>query len=239
MRDTIHTRTYRRLLRLYPAAVQADFADEMTAVFAETVEHAKKGGPVALVATWLRELRSLPAALLQSHGSRRDFEPLTLAAAAVAILVASSFASRLVANVGLFFTLSWLLLGVTLIASGMLFGAGLRRAAVVTLVLSIALPYSVDRLLLRTLDLNEKQAISAPGVKADASLVATESEATTFLARMAESKTPRLRTSAHFRHGRVEVTSVRAGGVDGAYAALAILMLIGSTAVGRRLATSN
>jgi hypothetical protein len=54
---------YRRLIHLYPAAFQAEFGEEMLAVFAEKLAEA---GPRAPAAAW-RELADLPFNLLQEH----------------------------------------------------------------------------------------------------------------------------------------------------------------------------
>jgi peptidoglycan/LPS O-acetylase OafA/YrhL len=50
---------YSSLLRLLPASLRAEFADEMEQVFLEEVAEAARSGHTALVATCLRELRDL------------------------------------------------------------------------------------------------------------------------------------------------------------------------------------
>jgi hypothetical protein len=237
MTRSTHTRIYRRLLNLHPAGVRAEFAGEMTLVFADSIRHAQRRGLGAVMMTWLRELRSLPSTLFQSHGGRGDFDRNTLAVSALAIVTASMFASRLVANLGLFFTISWVLLGAGLIAGGLLLGGGMRRAAGVVLLFAMTMPLFVDRALLATVETH--QSIAAPGVRADVYFAPTDSAAKSFLAQMKASKTPRLRTVARSHGSGTLVTSVRAGGVDGAYVAMAMLLMIGSAYAGRRLATAT
>ena len=235
MTRTTHEKLYRRMLSLYPAGVQAEFADEMALVFADSIDDAQRRGRSVLM-TWLRELKSLPSALLQSHGNGgRELGPVKLAISALAILTVSNFASRLVANLGLFHTVSWVLLAASLITGGVLLGGGMRRAAGIMLLVACTAPLLVDRALLTTLE--SRQSLVAPGVQTDAYVAPTDAAASSFLAEMKASKTPRLRTTARWRGERLVVTSVRAGGVDGMYIAMAMLLLIGSAAAGRRFAT--
>jgi len=54
--------SYRRLLQAYPHPYRAEFAAEMEAVFAQTLEAAARRGTWPVVAACLRELRDWPAA---------------------------------------------------------------------------------------------------------------------------------------------------------------------------------
>lgn len=54
---------YGWLLRLYPRAYHARFADEMQVVFAQALAEAEKQGWLAVLALWSRELRDIPRLL--------------------------------------------------------------------------------------------------------------------------------------------------------------------------------
>ncbi|MEK7787439.1 MAG: zinc ribbon domain-containing protein [Chloroflexota bacterium] len=65
---------YALLLRLYPHRFQAEFGEEMEAVFAASVNEAAQGGPARLAATCLRELFDLPGSMLREH-FQRSYHP--------------------------------------------------------------------------------------------------------------------------------------------------------------------
>jgi hypothetical protein len=62
---------YRRLLPLYPARFQAEYAAEMEGVFAQAVGEAARQGRLALARRGWRELRDLPLAVLREHWRER------------------------------------------------------------------------------------------------------------------------------------------------------------------------
>ncbi|MBI5304972.1 MAG: hypothetical protein HY868_22765 [Chloroflexi bacterium] len=64
-------RLYAWLLCLYPRAFRDEFADEMRAVFAETLADAARAGDRARLGAAWRELRDLPRALLRAHWRAR------------------------------------------------------------------------------------------------------------------------------------------------------------------------
>lgn len=61
------SRLYRAVLCLYPPAFRAAFAEEMQAVFAETLAEAAKQGLMALAGAGLRELWHAPPILVRAH----------------------------------------------------------------------------------------------------------------------------------------------------------------------------
>ena len=70
--DGGHARVYRWLLRFYPAAFRARFADEMVQLFTDQLRDARSGGaPAAAAGTWLRTLRDL-VTTAASEQLRRD-----------------------------------------------------------------------------------------------------------------------------------------------------------------------
>ena len=60
-------RLYSRMLRLYPHGFRADFAEEMTAIFAEAVRDAAEQSWLSLTAVCLREIRDWSGSVLQEH----------------------------------------------------------------------------------------------------------------------------------------------------------------------------
>lgn len=60
-------RVYQRALRLYPRGLREAFEEEMLAVFILQAADAETEGAIGLLKTGLKELRTLPAALLASH----------------------------------------------------------------------------------------------------------------------------------------------------------------------------
>lgn len=59
------TRLYSKLLHLYPAQFQEEFAEEMQVVFNDSVNEASKNGTVSLTVLCLRELGGLPVNILR------------------------------------------------------------------------------------------------------------------------------------------------------------------------------
>lgn len=69
----LFVRIYARLLRLYPPAFHAQYADEMRAVFALHLGDAARTGFVSLVVIVLHELLGLPLNIIREH-LRKDRE---------------------------------------------------------------------------------------------------------------------------------------------------------------------
>ena len=70
--DGGHARVYRRLLRFYPAAFRARFADEMVQLFSDQLRDARSdGAPTAAAGTWLRTIGDL-VTTAASEQLRRD-----------------------------------------------------------------------------------------------------------------------------------------------------------------------
>ena len=70
--DGGHARVYRWMLRLYPAAFRAQFADEMVQLFSDQLRDARTGNaPAAAAGTWLRTLGDL-VITAASEQLRRD-----------------------------------------------------------------------------------------------------------------------------------------------------------------------
>jgi hypothetical protein len=69
----IAVRIYGLLLRLYPLSFQAEFGEEMEAVFAASVDEAAQEGPARMAATCLRELFALPGNVLREHFQRSRY----------------------------------------------------------------------------------------------------------------------------------------------------------------------
>jgi hypothetical protein len=70
-RPSGHERIYRGLLRLYPAAFRARFADEMVQLFSDQLHDARGSGAVGGAArTWLRALGDLAVAAASEHARR-------------------------------------------------------------------------------------------------------------------------------------------------------------------------
>jgi hypothetical protein len=61
---------YALIVRLYPRAFRAEFADEMHAVFAAAVADAAEGGRMVLLGLFWRELRDYPGNLCVAHWQR-------------------------------------------------------------------------------------------------------------------------------------------------------------------------
>jgi hypothetical protein len=57
----------KRLVRLYPAAYQEEFADEMLDVFTQTVSETAEQGNTKLIPIILREIRDYPVNLIREH----------------------------------------------------------------------------------------------------------------------------------------------------------------------------
>lgn len=71
-RNARHERVYRGLLRLYPTAFRARFADEMVQLFSDQLRDARtEGAPVGTARTWLRTLGDLAVTATSEH-ARRD-----------------------------------------------------------------------------------------------------------------------------------------------------------------------
>jgi hypothetical protein len=68
---------YARLLRLYPRAFYAAYADEMIAVFTLNLNAVAAQGRLAMLCACLREIFDLPANLLHEH-LRKDTQPMHL-----------------------------------------------------------------------------------------------------------------------------------------------------------------
>jgi len=64
------TKSYARLLSLYPADFQAEFSVEMVDVFAKTLGEAARNGISALIAVCLHELADFPKNLLREYGNK-------------------------------------------------------------------------------------------------------------------------------------------------------------------------
>jgi len=70
--DGGHARVYRRLLRFYPAAFRARFADEMVQLFSDQLRDARTEGALAGTArTWLRTIPDLAVTAVSEH-ARKD-----------------------------------------------------------------------------------------------------------------------------------------------------------------------
>jgi hypothetical protein len=81
-RNAGHERVYRGLLRLYPAAFRARFADEMVQLFGDQLRDARTGGaPAGVVRTWLRTLGDLAVTAVSEHARRDRTVAHSLAAA--------------------------------------------------------------------------------------------------------------------------------------------------------------
>ena len=61
-------RIYVVMLRFYPRSFQAEFAEEMQAVFAQAAEEASARGGLAFGLFCLKELAGLPAAIGRAYG---------------------------------------------------------------------------------------------------------------------------------------------------------------------------
>jgi hypothetical protein len=71
-RESGYERVYRGLLRLYPAAFRARFADEMVQLFGDQLRDARTGGaPAGVVRTWFRTFGDLAVTAVSEH-ARRD-----------------------------------------------------------------------------------------------------------------------------------------------------------------------
>jgi hypothetical protein len=66
-RSRILTRLYGLLLKLYPRAYQAEYGEELQAVFNMTVTDTVQRGGLSVVSMSLRELRDLPGAIALEH----------------------------------------------------------------------------------------------------------------------------------------------------------------------------
>jgi hypothetical protein len=71
-RNAGYERVYRALLRVYPAAFRARFADEMVQLFSDQLRDARSdGAPAGATRTWLRTLGDLAVTAASEH-ARRD-----------------------------------------------------------------------------------------------------------------------------------------------------------------------
>jgi hypothetical protein len=94
-RNAGHERLYRGLLRLYPAAFRARFADEMVQLFSDQLRDARTdGAPVGATRTWLRTLGDLAVTAASEH-ARRD------RTVAHSMTVPPSISSRVLGLVGI------------------------------------------------------------------------------------------------------------------------------------------
>lgn len=81
MEDNALVWFYRLLLRLYPTSFRERLGDEMIAVFAQTVDDARRQGGGALAGVVLRELLHFPGSLLLAYAeSWRQPEPVPVSA---------------------------------------------------------------------------------------------------------------------------------------------------------------
>ncbi|MDQ2933707.1 MAG: hypothetical protein M3R49_01790 [Chloroflexota bacterium] len=79
--DGGHARVYRWLLRLYPAAFRARFADEMVQLFSDQLREARTGAaPAGTARTWLRTLGDLVITAASEHSRRERTMAHSLAA---------------------------------------------------------------------------------------------------------------------------------------------------------------
>lgn len=67
---------YTALLRLYPQNFRAEYADEMTDVFALSVQ--EKDGALGLMSLCAGELRDLPVGIIREHLAEREAQQLSL-----------------------------------------------------------------------------------------------------------------------------------------------------------------
>jgi hypothetical protein len=205
----MHGKAYASLLRLYPRKWRREFGAEMSAVFADALADARRRGPRAVIALWLRELAAA------------QLDPLL----ALVLLLGSGWgASHLVAYEGLFHATSLALLGAGIAAAGFLFGSGRGLVAALVLVAAFGTAYAGDRLALR---IAAPGSLTIPGVRLD--VVRDEGP-------MPQRMKARMHTETFERDGAPYLTVVHAGGVDGAYALLAMLMLATTAMAGRRAA---
>jgi hypothetical protein len=205
----MHRKLYETLLRLYPAAMREEFGAEMKAVFDDALGDARKRGWRGVLRLWLREVATAP------------LHPLL----AVVLLLATGWAaSHLVAYEGLFHAASLALLGGGIAAAGFLFGSGRGLVAALVLVAAFGTAYAGDRLALR---IAAPGSLTIPGVRLD--VVRDDGP-------MPQRTKARMHTETFERDGAPYLTVVHAGGVDGAYALLAMVMLATTAMAGRRAA---
>lgn len=91
-------RIYGLLLRLYPRAFRALYADEMREVFASTLADAQKRGGTTIVMICIRELRDLPICALKEHRETMTMKALILRLSMLAIVVCIALALPVIAQ---------------------------------------------------------------------------------------------------------------------------------------------
>ena len=229
----MHEKVYARMLRLYPAGWREEFGVEMTAVFADALHAAQRRGGLAVARLWWREIASLPANVISTISKNDGGRPNPIVATAL-LLVAGALASHLVANAGLFHVTSLMMLATGIAASGFVFGAGRRIAAVLLLALTLATSLAADRLAIRVAPNGMTSSLTIPGVRLDVTRVDSMPAYRALIDRARTSTSPRVRTSTFAREGSLYLTVVRSGGVDGAYALLTMLVLAGTAWSGWR-----
>jgi hypothetical protein len=229
----MHEKLYGKMLRLYPAGWREEFGVEMTAVFADALHAAQRRGALAVVRLWWREVVTLPANLFSTISKHDGGRPNPIVASAL-LLVVGSLVSRLVANDGLFHVTSLVMLALGLAAAGFIYGTGRRIAAVALVALTLGSALAADRLALRIAAPGITTTVTIPGVRLDSSRVTSANAYHALIEQARASTSPRVRTATFTQNGVVYVRVVRSGGVDGAYALLAMLLVAGMAWTGWR-----
>lgn len=230
----MHEKVYATMLRLYPRDWRREFGVEMAAVFADALHAARRRGALAVFRLWWRELASLPSNVLGTISKHDGGRPNPIVAASLMILIAS-VVSHLVANAGLFHATSLTMLFAGLAASGFIFGAGRRGAAILLVVLTLGASLAADAIAMRFASSGVTSTLTIPGVRLDLTRVESLPVYGTLIERAAAAGSPRIRTTTFERDGALYLTVVRSGGVDGAYALLTMLLLAGTAWSGWRM----
>ena len=245
-----HMKVYDRLLRLYPRGHRELFAEEMRDVFRESLESSQKKSRV-----WMRELATLPGSLIDAHAEEEndsELHPLwqriaslthiemiafSLVALILGISVVLSAADRIVVT-GLVHYSSLVIFVLMLSLAAMLTGFALRcrrlplrwkalaAAVVLSLVTFGAVP-RIDRAMLGS----ARTVAVLPGVHAEGRYVASEAEVQKGTTIFREKGAAHLYVQTASGPRGIRTVMVRSGGVDGAYAALIALILVGSAAL--------
>jgi hypothetical protein len=231
---------YSRMLSLYPEHFRHEFGAEMTAVFEDALRDAHQRGALAVLQLWWREVVLLPRGLFGADAPYH-WSPRLVALLALVLLVATGgFASHLVATTGLYNVASLAVLATGLLGAGFLFGAALagRRVRLLTMSIAIAVATliaapALDRVLLDVFV--DKTSLSLPGVRLDASRVNEAKAYHAMVENARASNTDRVRIHTRTVDGFTRVTTLRSGGVDGAYALLTMLALAATAACSWRL----